>query len=183
MRYVWLNYFSRWLITYKILISLIKLLNWYKLLIIRLCDFATSYSSNNLHWRSSDRETHCSQTCIKRNKPNSSCIKKCPVLSLGCFTFTNQSVHTRETVEARAIMQHRHLLSHLTNITVIGFSCRWFIPLFYSISILNIYRIMVGLEPIDHCGCQILVKRLHWILFQTSKPGYGLRLWKAWNCN
>ena len=50
-----------------------------------------------------------------------------------CFTFTNHSVHTRDTVETRAIMQHRHLLSHLTDITVIGFSCRWFIPfiLFY----------------------------------------------------
>ena len=33
-------------------------------------------------------------------------------------------------------------------------------PLFYFISILNISRTMVRLEPIDHCGCQILVKRL-----------------------
>ena len=47
--------------------------------------------------------------------------------------------------------------------------------IFYSISILNISDIMVRLEPIDHRVCQILVKGLCRILFQTSK----LPVWKA----
>ena len=108
----------------------------------------------------------------------SSLNKKCPVLSLGCFTFTNQSVHTRETVEARAIMQHRHLLSHLTDIIVIGFSCR----MIYFFILFHFY-----FEHISHNGLSWTYRSL-WMPYSGEKvalnfvSNFWTLIWKAWNC-